>query len=195
MRLPISRGASCRRRLSSRIGARPGATRASGFRSAWCVDARHSVSACPRRHRRRPVGRAGFGGADCRARRRRLPDSADAQERRRSGRALRAAAPVLQTRTACEDPGRRTRAHRLFVAGAPRRRTIADRSARRPVGERIARAPGRAPRGRATIYRTDRCARLDVSFSLQAPLAQLDRASGYEPEGRMFESCRAHHFP
>ena len=28
---------------------------------------------------------------------------------------------------------------------------------------------------------------------LQAPVAQLDRASGYEPEGRMFESCRAHH--
>ena len=26
-----------------------------------------------------------------------------------------------------------------------------------------------------------------------APLAQVDRASGYEPEGRMFESCRAHH--
>ena len=28
-----------------------------------------------------------------------------------------------------------------------------------------------------------------------APLAQLDRASGYEPEGRVFESPRAHHFP
>jgi hypothetical protein len=27
----------------------------------------------------------------------------------------------------------------------------------------------------------------------QAPLAQLDRASGYEPEGREFESLRAHH--
>ena len=25
-----------------------------------------------------------------------------------------------------------------------------------------------------------------------APLAQLDRASGYEPGGRRFESCRAH---
>jgi hypothetical protein len=30
--------------------------------------------------------------------------------------------------------------------------------------------------------------------SLVAPLAQLDRASGYEPEGRVFESPRAHHF-
>ena len=28
-----------------------------------------------------------------------------------------------------------------------------------------------------------------------APVAQLDRASGYEPEGREFESLRAHHFP
>ena len=27
----------------------------------------------------------------------------------------------------------------------------------------------------------------------QAPVAQLDRASGYEPEGRQFESVRAHH--
>jgi hypothetical protein len=29
----------------------------------------------------------------------------------------------------------------------------------------------------------------------RAPLAQLDRASGYEPEGREFESLRAHHIP
>ena len=28
---------------------------------------------------------------------------------------------------------------------------------------------------------------------MQAPVAQLDRASGYEPEGRQFESVRAHH--
>ena len=28
---------------------------------------------------------------------------------------------------------------------------------------------------------------------LSAPLAQLDRASGYEPGGRRFESCRARH--
>src|SRR6185437_9910728 len=32
-----------------------------------------------------------------------------------------------------------------------------------------------------------------VRVPLCAPVAQLDRASGYEPEGRMFESCRAHH--
>ena len=28
---------------------------------------------------------------------------------------------------------------------------------------------------------------------LSAPVAQLDRVSGYEPEGRGFESCLAHH--
>src|SRR5436309_222162 len=33
-----------------------------------------------------------------------------------------------------------------------------------------------------------------VAFLSVAPLAQLDRASGYEPEGREFESLRAHHF-
>ena len=27
------------------------------------------------------------------------------------------------------------------------------------------------------------------------PVAQLDRANGYEPLGREFESLRAHHFP
>jgi hypothetical protein len=32
-------------------------------------------------------------------------------------------------------------------------------------------------------------------FSLiGAPVAQLDRASGYEPEGREFDSLRARHF-
>ena len=35
---------------------------------------------------------------------------------------------------------------------------------------------------RVIYYRKDR-----------APLAQLDRASGYEPEGREFESLRARH--
>jgi hypothetical protein len=37
----------------------------------------------------------------------------------------------------------------------------------------------------------------EIFFALlqlrNAPLAQLDRASGYEPEGREFESLRAHH--
>ena len=32
-----------------------------------------------------------------------------------------------------------------------------------------------------------------IEAPLIAPLAQLDRASGYEPEGREFESLRARH--
>ena len=34
---------------------------------------------------------------------------------------------------------------------------------------------------------------LETAIVETAPLAQLDRASGYEPEGREFESLRAHH--
>src|SRR5512135_1983052 len=34
-----------------------------------------------------------------------------------------------------------------------------------------------------------------ASLFASARVAQLDRASGYEPEGREFESLRAHHFP
>jgi hypothetical protein len=32
-----------------------------------------------------------------------------------------------------------------------------------------------------------------LSFVFCAPVAQLDRATGYEPVGRAFESLRAHH--
>jgi hypothetical protein len=32
-----------------------------------------------------------------------------------------------------------------------------------------------------------------ASNSADAPVAQLDRASGFEPAGRRFNSCRAHH--
>src|SRR5260370_19063877 len=37
------------------------------------------------------------------------------------------------------------------------------------------------------------CGKLFASHAHGAPVAQLDRASGYEPEGREFESPRAHH--
>ena len=36
--------------------------------------------------------------------------------------------------------------------------------------------------------------RQDVSFLIKAPVAQLDRAPGYEPGGREFESLRARQF-
>ena len=32
-----------------------------------------------------------------------------------------------------------------------------------------------------------------LSAICKAPVAQLDRVPGYEPGGRTFESCRAHH--
>ena len=35
--------------------------------------------------------------------------------------------------------------------------------------------------------------RVSAILLFVAPVAQLDRASGYEPEGRVFESLRAHH--
>ena len=38
-------------------------------------------------------------------------------------------------------------------------------------------------------------ARVAASFHIGAPVAQLDRVSGYEPEGREFESLRARHLP
>src|SRR6202040_794016 len=38
------------------------------------------------------------------------------------------------------------------------------------------------------------CGKLFASHAHGAPVAQLGRASGYGPEGRGFESPRAHHF-
>src|ERR1700679_2553587 len=35
---------------------------------------------------------------------------------------------------------------------------------------------------------------LGPHLHIGAPVAQLDRAFGYEPKGRKFDSCRAHHF-
>ena len=47
------------------------------------------------------------------------------------------------------------------------------------------------PRGRAR--RDSACCSLEVESS-DAPVAQLDRASAFEAEGRRFEPCRAHQF-
>jgi hypothetical protein len=44
-----------------------------------------------------------------------------------------------------------------------------------------------------TVARPKKCQSKSKSLKY-APLAQLDRASGYEPEGREFESLRARHF-
>ncbi len=59
--------------------------------------------------------------------------------------------------------------------------------------------PGMRPKGKKTS--TDivsRLANISNRFYWQpsnAPVAQLDRASDYESEGRTFESFRAHHKP
>ncbi len=45
----------------------------------------------------------------------------------------------------------------------------------------------------ASWLRLDAQRRAVITFLCCAPVAQLDRASGYEPEGREFESPRAHH--
>ena len=59
--------------------------------------------------------------------------------------------------------------------------------------------PGRQHRSRRRFgwqrWLAGSIARPQVVDSTDAPLAQLDRASGYEPEGRRFESCRARHPP
>ena len=48
--------------------------------------------------------------------------------------------------------------------------------------------------GTATV-RAGACRERNISYNARlfiAPVAQLDRVSGYEPEGRAFESLRAH---
>jgi hypothetical protein len=50
--------------------------------------------------------------------------------------------------------------------------------------------PGAFPAPRKFRYNSSASSPANHSI---APLAQLDRASGYEPEGREFESLRAHH--
>ena len=83
-----------------------------------------------------------------------------------------------------------------------KRRTVAKRRTRRNACESLAgRVKSKQPPWRRSRsarghliknpgfrYNRDRCRSHHI-----APLAQLDRASGYEPEGREFESLRAHH--
>jgi hypothetical protein len=58
--------------------------------------------------------------------------------------------------------------------------------------QRNRRPPERRRRGRSCEHPI-RLGKVKRSVLPQAPVAQLDRASGYEPEGRVFESPRAHH--
>ena len=94
-----------------------------------------------------------------------------------------------------------------FVRPAPHGRRYAQR--RVAANEIVAGVAGR--RGRRVVFRAwlrlwEGCGKIVVSRLARqplsrgspgrsdppkAPLAQLDRASGYEPGGRRFESCRA----
>ena len=66
----------------------------------------------------------------------------------------------------------------------------------------LARITGYLPSREAATYSLSKNSKISPAENLRynrkyilaiAPLAQLDRASGYEPEGREFESLRAHH--
>ena len=107
--------------------------------------------------------------------------------------------------------GEAARGARCGAAGVdvPRRRprwgaTCRGRSRRgrwRPRGCRSPRRCGRAARkvqhrGRASFpdaKKKQRDAAIHAMMTGSAPLAQLDRVSGFEPEGRRFESCGARH--
>ena len=61
-------------------------------------------------------------------------------------------------------------------------------------GERWCGAIGDCAGREGRITAKNRCRARGACYNgFCAPVAQLDRASGYEPEGRMFESFRAHH--
>lgn len=44
------------------------------------------------------------------------------------------------------------------------------------------------------LRRFAKAARANYNLIDFAPVAQLDRVSGFEPEGRRFESCRVYHY-
>ena len=84
------------------------------------------------------------------------------------------------------------------VAFAPRPEPVAQavvaraRNSAKPASfQRVTGHPLRA--GRPPGHRLV-AARASRSFHIGGPVAQLDRASGYEPEGREFESLRARQF-
>ena len=77
------------------------------------------------------------------------------------------------------------------VAAVPEHPTRTSAPPRRLTSHACAACSGRpSPRGRAR--RASVCCSLEVE-SNHAPVAQLDRASAFEAEGRRFEPCRARH--
>ena len=203
-----ARGAAARSRADSRAAARgERPDRRARARRRERFPPRSSATSSSSCRRSSWIGRARR-----RARRRRLADSADAA--RTAADSWSHAARLMRF---FNSPLRRSlrrspaaRADRVLVAGRTRERRDAARSATRPRTAR--RACGRvcARCSRTSALFTERIVvidseirrspptprRVNASSSPHAPLAQLDRASGYEPGGRRFESCRAHHlFP
>src|SRR6266699_3402612 len=80
---------------------------------------------------------------------------------------------------------------------APRNRMWAKSRSERVVFSlgRVPKSAGSRPLRRCKRFRQAVESRRKpvLRFVYRAPLAQLDRASGYEPEGREFESLRARH--
>ena len=73
-------------------------------------------------------------------------------------------------------------------------RTLADFGFRDAwLRKKLNREWGNRMRHRGCRLRQMREASYTDCVSIGAPVAQLDRASGYEPEGPVFESPRAHH--
>ena len=148
------------------------------------------------------IGRAGR-----RARRRRLAHRTHAARRQPAQDRCDAADALLQSplRDRFERP-----ASRRSCSRGSRGRGATPRGSIRTMRRRPRRCgpPAGAAGRRRPVCRANRCATLGNSCdppkrsrreggsaSPHAPLAQLDRASGYEPGGRRFESCRARDQP
>ncbi len=71
----------------------------------------------------------------------------------------------------------------VLTVSAPASRSTSAQAARGRLESQAIIARAAVPDGQRPAEMIDRP---------QAPLAQLDRASGFEPEGRRFDSCRAH---
>ena len=90
----------------------------------------------------------------------------------------------------------RRRRNRSPGDGVPERPSAA---MSRLVWYRVLKCRGVAQPGSATalgaVGRGFKSLHPDQYFSDAAPVAQLDRVTGFEPVGREFESLRARHFP
>ncbi len=143
----------------------------------------------PRRRTSTPRTRAGIAPNVSTAQ----PDTCDPEDQNRHER-RRVNQPVAQ-RTSCRtlDDNVPTIAqpHASPVYREPSRYSTETAVARRS-DRAVARAPRTRTHTRQLVVGTSE--RSDDTLSPCAPVAQLDRATGFEPVGRGFDSLRAHHF-